>query len=40
MARRGGKRSGVRGPNSALTEFLRNEGITDAFRRRQQRQQE
>lgn len=28
--------SGVRGPNSALTEFLRNEGITDAFRRRQQ----
>lgn len=25
---------GVRGPNSALTEFLRNEGITDAFRRR------
>lgn len=30
----------MRGPNSALTEFLRNEGITDAFRRRQQRQQE
>lgn len=26
---------GVRGPNSALTEFLRNEGITDTFRRRQ-----
>lgn len=26
------KRTGVRGPNSALTEFLRNEGITDAFR--------
>lgn len=25
---------GVRGPNSALTEFLRNEGITDAFRNR------
>lgn len=25
---------GVRGPNSALTEFLRNEGITDAFQRR------
>lgn len=32
--------SGVRGPNSALTEFLRNEGITDAFRERQARQQQ
>lgn len=30
--------SGVRGPNLALTEFLRNEGITDAFRERQNRQ--
>lgn len=30
--------SGVRGPNSALTEFLRVEGITDAFRQRQLRQ--
>lgn len=30
------KPTGVRGPNSALTEFLRSEGITDAFRRRQQ----
>lgn len=28
--------TGVRGPNSALTAFLRNEGITDAFRRRQE----
>ncbi|RLV95704.1 DNA repair protein rhp7 [Spathaspora sp. JA1] len=34
MSRR--ERSGVRGPNSALTEFLRNEGITDAFRRRRE----
>lgn len=33
-------RSGVKGPNSALTEFLRNEGITDAFRQRRQREQE
>ena len=32
--------SGVKGPNSALTEFLRNEGITDAFRQRRQREQE
>lgn len=30
--------SGVRGPNSALTEFLRVEGITDAFRRRRERE--
>lgn len=38
MARRSnGRLSGVRGPNSALTEFLRLEGITDAFRRRQDR---
>ncbi|GEQ69235.1 hypothetical protein JCM33374_g2906 [Metschnikowia sp. JCM 33374] len=29
------RRSRVRGPNSALTEFLRVEGITDAFRQRQ-----
>lgn len=28
--------SGVRGPNSALTEFLRNEGITENFNRRRQ----
>lgn len=34
MAR--GGRSGVRGPNSALTEFLRTEGITEGFRRRQE----
>lgn len=32
--------SNVRGPNSALTEFLRVEGITDAFRRRRQQQVE
>lgn len=32
--------SGVRGPNSALTEFLRVEGITDAFRQRQNRQRD
>lgn len=31
------RKNGVRGPNSALTEFLRNEGITDAFRERQNR---
>lgn len=38
MARRSNRnQSGVRGPNSALTEFLRVEGITDAFRRRQER---
>ena len=30
--------SGVKGPNSALTEFC-NEGITDAFRQREQREQ-
>lgn len=30
--------SGVRGPNSALTEFLRVEGITDAFRERRHRE--
>lgn len=34
------QRSGVRGPNSALTEFLRVEGITDAFRERRQRQED
>lgn len=34
------QRSGVRGPNSALTEFLRVEGITDAFRERRQREEE
>ncbi|CUM49118.1 uncharacterized protein AC631_01203 [Debaryomyces fabryi] len=38
MARRSNRTlTGVRGPNSALTEFLRVEGITDAFRRRQER---
>lgn len=31
-------RPGVRGPNSALTEFLRNEGITNAFRQRRERE--
>lgn len=36
MSRR--RPTGVRGPNSALTEFLRVEGITDAFRQRQSRQ--
>lgn len=30
--------SRVKGPNSALTEFLRNEGITDAFRERRNRE--
>lgn len=34
MAGRKTQGGGVRGPNSALTEFLRNEGITDAFRQR------
>lgn len=33
MSRRN-KNSNVRGPNSALTEFLRVEGITETFRRR------
>lgn len=37
---RGSKTSGVRGPNSALTEFLRVEGITDGFRNRRNRQSE
>ncbi|ODV77296.1 RNI-like protein [Suhomyces tanzawaensis NRRL Y-17324] len=32
------KSSGVRGPNSALTEFLKNEGITEGFRRRREAQ--
>lgn len=36
MSRRRGN-TGVRGPNSALTEFLRVEGITDAFRQRRDR---
>lgn len=31
--------SGVRGPNSALTEFLRNEGITENFRRRRDQEE-
>ncbi|RCK54682.1 DNA repair protein RAD7 [Candida viswanathii] len=34
---RGNGVNGIRGPNSALTEFLRNEGITDAFRQRRLR---
>ena len=39
MSRRQRQRgvNGIRGPNSALTEFLRNEGITDAFRQRRLR---
>lgn len=36
--RRNNRQSGVRGPNSALTEFLRVEGITDTFRRRREEQ--
>lgn len=39
MSRRS-RNSNVKGPNSALTEFLRNEGITDAFRRRREREQD
>lgn len=39
MSRRS-RSSGVKGPNSALTEFLRNEGITDAFRQRREREDE
>lgn len=38
MPRRTAKSLGVKGPNSALTEFLKNEGITDAFRRRRERE--
>ncbi|KAK6457718.1 putative DNA repair protein [Scheffersomyces xylosifermentans] len=38
MSRNTRSSSGVRGPNSALTEFLRNEGITDAFRERRERE--
>lgn len=38
MSRRSKGSSGVRGPSSALTEFLRVEGITDAFRERQNRE--
>ncbi|KAG7665509.1 RAD7 [[Candida] subhashii] len=37
MSRRTRNHSRVSGPNSALTEFLRNEGITDAFRQRRDR---
>ncbi|KAK6205344.1 putative DNA repair protein [Scheffersomyces amazonensis] len=37
MSRRS-RSSGVRGPNSALTEFLRNAGITDAYRQRRERE--
>lgn len=39
MSRRRGA-SNVRGPNSALTEFLRVEGITENFRRRRERENE
>lgn len=39
MSRRRGA-SNVRGPNSALTEFLRVEGITENFRRRRERETE
>lgn len=39
MPRRSNQNSGVRGPNSALTEFLRVEGITDAFRERRAREE-
>ncbi|CAK9435451.1 uncharacterized protein LODBEIA_P01780 [Lodderomyces beijingensis] len=40
MARRSRKPTsdGVKGPSSALTEFLRSEGITDAFRQRRERE--
>lgn len=38
MSRRSRGSSGVRGPNSALTAFLQNEGITDAFRERRERE--
>lgn len=36
MRGRRARASNVKGPNSALTEFLRLEGITDAFRRRRE----
>ncbi|KAI5951458.1 RAD7 [Candida jiufengensis] len=41
MARRNRNRNsstGVKGPSSALTEFLKSEGITDAFRQRRERE--
>lgn len=38
MARKSNSSRGVRGPNSALTEFLRTEGITESFRQRRRRE--
>ncbi|KAI3405764.2 RAD7 [Candida oxycetoniae] len=38
MARRSRRSEGVKGPSSALTEFLKTEGITDAFRQRRERE--
>lgn len=38
MSRRN-RSSGVKGPSSALSEFLRNEGITDAYRERRLREE-
>ncbi|KAI5963317.1 RAD7 [Candida pseudojiufengensis] len=40
MARRNRNKNstGVKGPHSALTEFLKSEGITDAFRQRRERE--
>ncbi|KAI5959540.1 RAD7 [Candida theae] len=40
MARGFRKTGGVKGPSSALTEFLKSEGITDAFRQRRAREAE
>ncbi|CCG21341.1 Rad7 protein [Candida orthopsilosis Co 90-125] len=40
MARGFKKSGGVKGPSSALTEFLKSEGITDAFRQRRAREAE
>ena len=40
MARGFRKSGGVKGPSSALTEFLKSEGITDAFRQRRAREAE
>lgn len=39
MAKKAPRKTGVRGPNSALTEFLRVEGITNAFRQRREREE-
>ncbi|KAI5954152.1 RAD7 [Candida margitis] len=40
MARGTRKQGNVKGPSSALTEFLKSEGITDAFRQRRAREAE